>query len=645
MSNRRSFISTTAYAALAAGLGTGLSNIALADNYLRPVNNIAVGREDVKLYTELLTQWCHTMVNLQIGDQKFGAAKGGIMCPSCSIVHGRSGDGLYPLLWMAQHTSNRKYYNAAISLYNWMERNVSMADGSWVNDININPWKGITVFTAVALGEALKHHGHLLDAKTRDAWMLRLRRACNFLHDFITIDLSNINYPLCSSYAFALGGTLLNEPRFIKKGQEFAHKALAYITKDGFIYGECKPKTQSPKGCWPVDLSYNVEETLPNLTAYGLLMKDEQLLDAIAASWKAHLEFMLSDGAWDDSFGTRDYKWSYWGSRNSDGCTAGLALLEYKDPIFAEAAYRNALVLKQCTFNGILYGGPHYVSHGEQPCVHHAISHAKSLATVLNEKELLKSEFQRTRLPREQAYGHKKFADIDTHTVAIGDWRATITGNDCEYPESPHASGGCIGLLWHEKAGLLLTDSLVPELKLRETANMQSNRDKVQMQLTPRLEAVAGEKKYTNNRDGKARLSGSGTPAKATVSAMCKLLAHDLSEPSPGASAFVITYTFKPDGLTIDVTGKASEVYTDLCFVLPIVSPKHEKVNLMNLNRVSIAKEKGVLHIVTNGAVTIEQSDKPRVFSHSPGVEAIPLRIQWNNYKIKQLNISITYTS
>jgi hypothetical protein len=28
-----------------------------------------------------------------------------------------------------------------------------------------------------------------------------------------------------------------------------------------------------------------------------------------------HLEFMLHDGAWDNSWGTRNFKWTYWGNR------------------------------------------------------------------------------------------------------------------------------------------------------------------------------------------------------------------------------------------------------------------------------------------------------------------------------------------
>ena len=46
---------------------------------------------------------------------------------------------------------------------------------------------------------------------------------------------------------------------------------------------------------------------------------------AVATSLRAHLEFMLPDGAWDNSWGTRNYKWTYWGSRTSDGTVPGIS--------------------------------------------------------------------------------------------------------------------------------------------------------------------------------------------------------------------------------------------------------------------------------------------------------------------------------
>lgn len=72
-------------------------------------------------------------------------------------------------------------------------------------------------------------------------------------------------------------------------------------------------------GCLPVDLGYNIEESLPNLAYYALMADNQELLAIVERSMNTHLEFMLPDGAWDNSWGTRSFKWTYWGGRTSDG--------------------------------------------------------------------------------------------------------------------------------------------------------------------------------------------------------------------------------------------------------------------------------------------------------------------------------------
>lgn len=49
---------------------------------------------------------------------------------------------------------------------------------------------------------------------------------------------------------------------------------------------------------------------------YALMAKDTDLLTLVDRSMATHLEFMLPDGAWDNSWGTRSFKWTYWGGRH-----------------------------------------------------------------------------------------------------------------------------------------------------------------------------------------------------------------------------------------------------------------------------------------------------------------------------------------
>ena len=58
-----------------------------------------------------------------------------------------------------------------------MEKHVSQPDGSWLNDPEKNSWKGITVFTSIALAETLINHGSLLEGNFMNEVGARLKKA------------------------------------------------------------------------------------------------------------------------------------------------------------------------------------------------------------------------------------------------------------------------------------------------------------------------------------------------------------------------------------------------------------------------------------------------------------------------------------
>ena len=147
---------------------------------------------------------------------------------------------MYPLPRVARTTGDAKYLRAAAAVHEWSERNVSRADGSWVNDVTLSSWQGITVFHSIALAEALHHHGELLDAATRKAWTDRLARAVKFLDGFISIETGNVNYPVTASYAFVLCAQVLGESKYTERGRYLGWRmrALEQFTANGFLAGE-----------------------------------------------------------------------------------------------------------------------------------------------------------------------------------------------------------------------------------------------------------------------------------------------------------------------------------------------------------------------------------------------------------------------
>src|SRR3984957_16474118 len=110
------------------------------------------------LYAQLLQTWCDGLLIHQSTNPD-PALRGALLCPACAIIHGRCGDAVYPLLRQAHATGQSKYLEAALLVHEWSEQQVSRADGSWINDVTLSSWQGITVFHAIPLAEALPHHG------------------------------------------------------------------------------------------------------------------------------------------------------------------------------------------------------------------------------------------------------------------------------------------------------------------------------------------------------------------------------------------------------------------------------------------------------------------------------------------------------
>jgi len=591
-----------------------------------------------RLYAETLKTWCDGLIAHQVTDFRDPGLYGGLLCPSCVFIHGRCGDAVYPLLRMAHTTGEAKYLRAAILVHEWSQVQVSRADGSWINDVILSNWQGITVFHTIALAEALEHHGVVLDAPTRGKWKDRLAAAAKFLDGFITIETGNVNYPVTATLAFQLCGRVLGESHYFDRAHALAHEVLAQFTPDGFLAGEGHPlQGVSPKGCRPVDIGYNVEESLPSLALYSLLANDKPVQDQVVASMKTHMEFMLPDGAWDNSFGSRNYKWSWWGSRTSDGCHPGFVLMSKVVPAFREVARRNLELMAACTHDGLLYGGPGFYAHGDLPCIHHTFTHAKALATVLDRGSFSDEPAQRPLLPRDEAYGLKTFPSIGTKLAAIGPWRATVTEYDWEYTEhvqpgqgnlgGGHVSGGALSILYHQALGPILTASMTEYLMI-EIANQQQFREGPHMALTPRIELTDGSGAYTNLNDFKAVLTASQSGGEIVFDAQGVLLNPSRQPAKGGEKRYRIIYRLSEAGIEIAVSASGDlPASAPLKLIVPVIARTGERVEQIDSHRVNVIKSKGALLVGTDAAGGFDPSFKEKTFNLVPGFEAFPFTV------------------
>lgn len=582
-----------------------------------------------KLVKDLLADWCDGMIKNQIIDPGNPELHGALGCPSCDHIHGRCMDAVYPFLHMANATGDKKYIDAAVLVMEWAENNVSQEDGSWTVIRNPKSWKGITVFGAIALAEALYYHGHLLEESIRQNWTERLRKAADFILNMFTINFTNINYGFTAIYGLHLFGKVLNDPKYTDRSKELAKDAKDYFTEPNtLLWGECKPMDRkSPKGLQGVDLGYNVEESLNSVVLYAVEENDAELLELLEKSLAGHMEFMLPDGAWDNTWGTRHNKWSYWGSRTTDGCQMGFGMMADRNPSFGRVAYQSTQLLKDCTADGLLHGGPHYISHGIKPCIHHTFAHAKPLAALLDMGDKLPQISKSHLLPCESAYGVKEFPEISTWLVSNASWRGTVTNYDMLYVETKpiqQATGGALSILYHKKVGLLFAASMAKYIIVEK--NNQQLYDGEEFALTPRIEVKTTDDWYTNLYDLEATVSTSEKENEVTFAVKTQIQ-NEKREKLPGeTSAFELNYSFNDETVKIAAKpGKNNTKAKDASLVLPVASVNSEQVIQPSAKRIEIKKPEGTVVIESNVALTIKPTQRKRVFNLVPGVEAVPV--------------------
>lgn len=624
------------------GLGLSLASVQACNS-----NSIGAHSEAYrKLYYDLLKDWCDGMIKVQVVKPDDLSIHGSLDCPSCAHIHGRCMDAVYPFMYMADKTGDEKYLNAAILVMEWAENNVSHEDGSWTVISNPKSWKGISIFGAIALAEAIHYHGHILSDELCQQWTERLSRVGEFIYKMFTISFTNINYGGTAVYGLNLIGRVLNNNDYIAKSHNLAAGAKRYFTKnETLLFGEIKPSSDktSAKGLKGVDLGYNVEETLNSLVMYALHENDEEFLQILQASLDSHLEFMLPDGAWDNSWGTRQFKWTYWGSRTCDGSQPAFAMMAKYNGAYATAAIKNTELLKRCTADGLLHGGPHFVSHGVKACVHHTFAHAKPLAALLDHWDHLPEQNKSTPLPREVADGVKHYKDLDVSLFARGDWRGTVSAYDAEYHykmDFRQATGGALSVLYHNKVGMLLTASMAV-YKLVEPNNQQpaSGED---IALTPRVETYKEGVWYTNLFDLTATFNSTDANGQIDLTADAKLKNEAREVLSNTASQFKLDYSCNEERVKITAS-TSQDIKEKTAFVLPVVSLTGEKVAQPNSNEITIQKKNGLVAIKANVPLIIKKMPKLRTFNQVPGVEAIPIIAHFiEGEKQVEINIKVS---
>ena len=547
-----------------------------------------------------MKEWCDTLLSHKINTNS-PYTNGALICPACHVLHGRVADLCFPLSVIWDKTGDERYLREADSLIDWSEYNLGTGDGLWYNDIT-NRWYATSAFSAMSIGESLFHFGDKLPLCYKEKWMkIFVRMADTFTTLDTRADFKPVTNYYCGSAALlAMAWTLTKDKKYLDKSEYWIGVALSRFDENGLLYGEGYP-AEAPDGSHTIDMGYDLEESLPLLLRYASLTGRHT--EFFRARLRDHLEFLLPNGAIDDSFGVRHNKWTYWGSRTSDGIIEGLALA-LDDPTLADACERVLSLYEKCTRNGLL-SMPMAHEFGEPTCIHHSFTHAKALAALVCAENAIKPE--KSTLPCEVEYGVKKYQNGKLILVSHGGFRATFSACLGGYVTKTTANaGGSMNLLYHKDIGVICA-ATTPVYVPSEPLNQQYLRNSSDPPCLTAQFTVGGE---MGCLDKSAKLSSIDT----------KIISE--------GKFWRAEYDFKDSALIIDLYCEDGE------YSLPMVCSKDVSAHL---------SDDGKVLLLDNG-ISVTSSEKlkvntsERVFHQVGGLGYIPVSVSVKNIAKLQIN-------
>ena len=570
----------------------------------------------------LLKEWCDYMLDHTVKGIDDPYLKGAMLCPACGFVHGRFADSILAYTLLYTETGDEKYLKAADEAVDWSENNVLTPEGTWYNDINA-VWYGTGLFSAMAVGETLHNFKGKIPLDIYNKWYNIFCRMAEGSVVFMHYDWVKpvINYYCGAAAFFALCYNMLGDEKYKKEANYWESLCYDKFDSEGLLFGECHPHEKvTEKGCRGIDMGYNLEESIQLLLQYAIYMNDETKLKYYCDKALAHLEFIMPDGAIDDSFGSRHNKWTYWGSRTSDGVQEAFPRIAKYDRRFAKAVALNFDLLERCTVDGALYAGLMQYGNGQPACIHHAFAHTKAVALMylhMDEKDF--SNLEEVILPREEQYGIKTFQNGYLKLVSVGDLRATVSAIDFNQGVADNRCnmGGNLNLLWHKKYGAICAATM-HHFHLVEPTNFQTLRNAQNTYcMTPRI--IWGE--YESDTDKTVEISASGDNKKVNISVIGK---KELN--------FKLDYEFVSDQVKISIATEKDALYK-----LPIIVDNKSEVVAFNEKEYLF---NNMLTVSANTQIKTEDITK-RYFNQVGGFEYLPLELPLKANEVTQITLKI----
>ena len=491
-------------------------------------------------YLDALIPLVDQLLSTQItnpDDPDYGALISPSTNPQPNPRHSRAAEAVYPFAVAFKHTQDAKYRAAAILLGNWLV-SIQQDDGTWGESWpGHDGWNGTTADQLISLAGALDLLKQDLKPADRQAWETAITKAADFSVDRFP-GTSNINYTPTGAMGLVLAYRAVENPKalWLEKAESLIAHVVSKVNEDNLITGEGKG----------VDLGYNIAQTIGFIAWYGILQNSPETVDFAASVLKTHMYFMYPNGAMDNSWGTRSFKWMLEsGSKTAPGVHFTFGLLVDKDPTILRGAELALDWLENHSLdaeNRVVYG-PHAYQHDNSnpPSNYPTFARAQSIATAV---EYAPEATQIAPIPAEQTNWVKYFPTTQTAVLRTERVMATLSSyaNNLRYPLETAVRGGSATVVWFDGYGPngFLQLSSPTQYRRIEKKHMPEGIDP--LPLTPRIETTSGSY-YTNLFDPDADLKVAQSPEGIEVISMGALR----SKEGDIGSSFAWTHSFDKD--------------------------------------------------------------------------------------------------
>ncbi len=575
------------------------------EEYLKTLYSLS----DVLLSTQIL----------QPSDANYGALVSPSVNPEMHPLHSRAAEAVYPFAVAYKHSNDAKYATAAVILGNWLIK-IQGSAGSWIEEWPATTgWDGTSADQLISLAGAYPILKSRLSPDENTRWVNAITKTADWI--VANFPKGNINYTPTGSVALVLASRAVSTPKstWLTKAASLMDATLASVNADNLITGEGMG----------VDLGYNIAQSLGMIAMYGRLLPSATHVDRAAALLKTHANFMYPNGAIDNSWGTRSYKWTLEsGTKTAPGIYFTFALLADKDPSFQRAAQLALAFLRKHFLDekGWVVYGPHAVKHpsSSPPSNYSTFARAQSIATAV---ELGPSSDRTAPIPAENRNWFKYFPSVASGLVRTDKIMATLTayGAIGTYPRESVVRGGSVSALWFEGYGatgfLQLSSQTIYN---REEPKHMPTEDML-LPLTPRIETTSGTY-YTNLFDDKATLSLKEAPPGIEATATGVLAS---ATGTSSGTTFSWVHQFGKDFYSKEVQVSSA---AGVRIVEPFVDNPGNTYEMLGTDSLQITTREGgvwqIKVVSSSGPYQLSAGqDRARYWFPFPGIECYPLTI------------------